>query len=191
MATALQSLKCSQTDLMGLTIWISDFDTKQIFGALRFILPLFNYFHSVHDRLEATMLFPGRNRFSLFVKEPRQYVNSPAFCPIKARLGCPCVELIKHYVMKIYGRNGGIAPPFLISVLDGSVSFTPLPLYSWRKSPRYPLYRKLGEPRSAAKRCGGDKPLTSAVNRFKFVNLFAVFLTTLSVTHITQCRIAG
>jgi hypothetical protein len=56
--------------------------------------------------------------------------------------------LTKHHPMKTYWGSGGIAP----RILDlGTrwrwvVSFTPRPLYSQWKSPRYPLGRRLGGP---------------------------------------------
>jgi hypothetical protein len=37
------------------------------------------------------------------------------------------------------------------------VSFTPLPLYSWGRSPWYPLDRRLGGPQNQSGRCGEEK----------------------------------
>jgi hypothetical protein len=57
--------------------------------------------------------------------------------------------LTKHHAMKAYWRSGGIAP----RILDlGTrwrwvVIFTPQPFYPQRKSPWYPLARRLGGPR--------------------------------------------
>jgi hypothetical protein len=60
--------------------------------------------------------------------------------------------------MKTYGGSGGIAPPCLTSVLDGGewsasrlCRFTP-----GGKSPRYPLYMRLGGPQSRSGLCGED-----------------------------------
>jgi hypothetical protein len=41
------------------------------------------------------------------------------------------------------------------------VSFTPLSLYPWKKSLRYPLYRRLGGPQSRSGRRGEEKILDS------------------------------
>jgi hypothetical protein len=50
---------------------------------------------------------------------------------------------IKHYAMKAYGR---VDPRVLVLGTSWRwvVSFTPRPLYLQRKSPRYPLDRRLG-----------------------------------------------
>jgi hypothetical protein len=67
--------------------------------------------------------------------------------------------LTKHHAMKTYWGSRGIAP----RILDlGSrwrrvVSFTPRPLYSQGKSPRYPLDRRLGGPQSRSGRGGEEK----------------------------------
>jgi hypothetical protein len=37
------------------------------------------------------------------------------------------------------------------------VSFTPRPLYPWKKSPLYPLDRRLGGPQSRSGRCGAER----------------------------------
>jgi hypothetical protein len=57
--------------------------------------------------------------------------------------------------------NGGIAPPFPTSALDGGEwpSFTPRPLYPRGKSPRYPLDRRLGGPQSRSGCCGVERNL--------------------------------
>jgi hypothetical protein len=39
------------------------------------------------------------------------------------------------------------------------VSFTPLPLYPWGKSSRYPMDRRLGGPQNQSGRCGEEKIL--------------------------------
>jgi len=65
------------------------------------------------------------------------------------RLSCLC-GLTKHHAMKAYWGSGGIDP--LIRDLGSRcrwvVSFTPQPLYLHGKSPRYPLDRGLGGPKS-------------------------------------------
>jgi hypothetical protein len=55
--------------------------------------------------------------------------------------------------------NGGIALRILDlgTRLKWVVIFTPRPLYSQRKSPRYPLDRRLGGPQSRSGRGGEDK----------------------------------
>jgi hypothetical protein len=50
-----------------------------------------------------------------------------------------------------------MAPPFLTSALDGVVNFTPQPLYSWGKIPRYPLDRMLSGPQSQSGHRGEEK----------------------------------
>jgi len=52
----------------------------------------------------------------------------------------------KHHAMEKYWENGGIAPLILnrCTRWRSVVIFTPLSLYSWRKSPWYPLDRRLG-----------------------------------------------
>jgi hypothetical protein len=54
------------------------------------------------------------------------------------------------------------------------VSFTPLPLYPQKKSPRYPLDRSLGGPQSRFGRYGGKKDLAPAGNRNPTVQPLAV-----------------
>jgi hypothetical protein len=49
------------------------------------------------------------------------------------------------------------------------VSFTPLPLYPWRKSPRYPLYRRLVGLQSWSGRCGEEKNLAPPRDRNRAV----------------------
>jgi hypothetical protein len=53
------------------------------------------------------------------------------------------------------------------------VSFTPLPLYSRGKSPRYPLYRRMGGPQSPSGHCGEEKNLAPAGNRTRAYQLVA------------------
>jgi len=58
--------------------------------------------------------------------------------------------LTKHHAMKTCWWSGGIAP----RILDlntrwrWTVSFTPRPIYTQKKNPRYPLDRRLGGPKS-------------------------------------------
>jgi hypothetical protein len=56
MATALQTLPARP---QGLAVLISDFDTEQIFGALKFIPALFKY--SLHILSNDNNAFPGTN----------------------------------------------------------------------------------------------------------------------------------
>jgi hypothetical protein len=56
--------------------------------------------------------------------------------------------------------------------LRGMVSFTPRPLYL-RRSPQYPLERRLGGPQGRSGRCGEEKNLASAGNRTPAVQLVA------------------
>jgi hypothetical protein len=78
---------------------------------------------------------------------------------------CVCVKvkvkslyLTKHHAMKTYWGCRGIAPriPDLGIRWRWVVSFTPRPLYPQRKSPWYPLDRRLGGPQSRSGR-GGEK----------------------------------
>jgi hypothetical protein len=57
--------------------------------------------------------------------------------------------------------------------------------------PWYPLDRRLGELRSRSVHCGEEKNLAPPDNLFIFINLFAAFSMTLSVTQITQRRMVG
>jgi hypothetical protein len=57
-------------------------------------------------------------------------------------------------------RSGCIEPRFLDHGTSWwVVSFTPRPPYTWEKSPRYPLYRRLGGPQSRSEQCGEEKIL--------------------------------
>jgi hypothetical protein len=58
---------------------------------------------------------------------------------------------IKHHVK----GNGGKAPPFLTSTLDGGEGSASR--HSGVKSPRYPLYRRLSGPQSLSLHCGVEK----------------------------------
>jgi hypothetical protein len=58
---------------------------------------------------------------------------------------------MKDHVMKTY-RVGGIAP----HILD--LSFVPWLIYSWGKSPHYPLDRKLGWPQRQSE-CDGEEKI--------------------------------
>jgi hypothetical protein len=61
--------------------------------------------------------------------------------------------------MKAYWGSGGIAPwiIYLCTRRRWVVSFTPRPLYPRRKTARYPLHRRLGEPRSRSGHGGKEK----------------------------------
>jgi hypothetical protein len=58
--------------------------------------------------------------------------------------------LTKHHALKVHWGSGGISPRILdLSTRQKQVvSFTPWPLYPQRKSPWYPLDRRLGGPHS-------------------------------------------
>jgi hypothetical protein len=70
--------------------------------------------------------------------------------------------VINHHAMKISWGSGGIAQPFLTSALDGGGRSAPRlsRLTPLRNSPRYPLDRRLGEPRSRLGRCGEEKNIS-------------------------------
>jgi hypothetical protein len=67
--------------------------------------------------------------------------------------------LTKHHAMKAYWGSGSIAPHILDLGTSRRrvVSFTPRPLYPQRKSPWYPLDRRLGGPQSRSGRGGEEK----------------------------------
>jgi hypothetical protein len=58
-------------------------------------------------------------------------------------------------------RSGGMAPPFLTSVLDGCEWSASRPCHYTRgkRAPRYPLDRRLGGPHIQSGRCGEEKNL--------------------------------
>jgi hypothetical protein len=68
--------------------------------------------------------------------------------------------------MKPWG-SGGIAPPFLTSALDGADCVASRPCRFIPRGNRnlYPLYRRLGGPKSRSGRYGEEKNLASAGNR--------------------------
>jgi hypothetical protein len=61
--------------------------------------------------------------------------------------------------MKTYWGSGGIAPRILDLVTSWMwvVSFTHRPLYPQRKSPQYPLYRRLSGSQNRSGRGGEEK----------------------------------
>jgi hypothetical protein len=64
--------------------------------------------------------------------------------------------------------SGGIAPPFLISALDGREwpASRPGRIASGETAPgTHPLNRRLGGPQSRSGRCGEEKNLALAVNQ--------------------------
>jgi len=67
--------------------------------------------------------------------------------------------LTKHHATKKYWGSGGIAPHILDvgTTWRWVVSFTPRPLYTQGKSPRYPLDRRLGGPQSRSGHGGEEK----------------------------------
>jgi hypothetical protein len=58
--------------------------------------------------------------------------------------------------MKTYRGVDGKIHVFLTSALVGGVSFTPLPIYTRGKIPRYPLARRLGGHQNSSGRRGED-----------------------------------
>jgi hypothetical protein len=73
---------------------------------------------------------------------------------VKVKLSL-CFFFTEHHAMKTYCGSGGIGPLILdIGTRRWVVSFTPRPLYSKGKNPRYPLDRRLGGPQSRSG-CGG------------------------------------
>jgi len=67
------------------------------------------------------------------------------------RWSCPCA-LTEHHAMQAYRGSGGVAP-FILWPRQ-VVSFTTRPLYPQRKSPWYPLERRLSGPQSRFGRVG-------------------------------------
>jgi len=66
--------------------------------------------------------------------------------------------LTDHHSMKAYWGSGGIAPRILWGTRwRWVVSFTSQPLYLQRKSPWYPLDRRLGGPQSRSGHSGEEK----------------------------------
>jgi hypothetical protein len=54
----------------------------------------------------------------------------------------PELNLTKHHAMKMYGGSGGIAPPFLISALDGDELLASHPgRFTSGNEPPVPIYR--------------------------------------------------
>jgi hypothetical protein len=58
-----------------------------------------------------------------------------------------------------------------------AVSFTPLPFYSYKKSPWYPMDRKLGVPHSQSGHCGEENYLVCAGNQTLIVQLSLYWLS--------------
>jgi len=71
---------------------------------------------------------------------------------------CPSAST-KHHAMKGHWGSGSIAPRFLDlgTRWRWMVSFTPRPFYPQRKSPWYPLDRRLGGAQNRSGRCGKEK----------------------------------
>jgi hypothetical protein len=67
---------------------------------------------------------------------------------------------IKNDAMKACGGSEGIAPPFLMSALDGALHIT-----AWGNSPWYPLDRRLDGPRCRCGRYGEEKNVAPAGNQ--------------------------
>jgi hypothetical protein len=65
--------------------------------------------------------------------------------------------------MKTYGRVEGIAPPFLISALDGG-EWSAAALPPGERAPLFPLDRRLGGPQSQSELYGEEKNLALAKN---------------------------
>jgi hypothetical protein len=67
--------------------------------------------------------------------------------------------LTKHHTVKTYWGSGGIARRILHfgTRLRWVVSFTPRPLYLQRKSPWYPLDRRLGGPQNRSGHGGEER----------------------------------
>jgi hypothetical protein len=79
---------------------------------------------------------------------------------------CPCASLLKHCAFKTRGRSGSKAPSFLTSTLDEGERSASHP---GRFMPRYPLDRRLGEPRSRSGRYGEERKKCYAGNRARAV----------------------
>jgi hypothetical protein len=69
------------------------------------------------------------------------------------------VSVSKYYVVKRYGGSGGIAPLILSLATRWRwvVSFIPVSFYPREKSPRYPLYWKLGGSQIRSGHSGGEE----------------------------------
>jgi hypothetical protein len=93
-------------------------------------------------------------------------INSEFVCIIKKVKLFLCIT---NYALRhedVWGS--GYTDPFILELGTSwrrAVSFTPLPLYSLGKSPRYPLDRRLGGPQSRSGRCGEEKNLAPTGTR--------------------------